>query len=80
MPRRILSREELLAEFKRREQEQKAMQQCIRSSKERICKNCKRSWYREIPPTGSFTDVAEYCGCRLKASLVDPSGSCENFA
>ena len=80
MARRILSRDELLEEFRRREKEQKDLQDAIIASKKRICKNCKKSWYREIPPTGSFTEATEYCGCRLKASLVDPSGSCENFA
>ena len=43
------------------------------------CKNCKRSWYKYVPPTGCFTEPSEFCGCRHKCDLVDPHGCCENF-
>lgn len=83
MSKKRLTGEELLEEWKRREQ--KNLKKYEEDLKKRLnsvskeCKNCECSWYRYIPPTGSFSEASEYCGCRKKASLVNPHGCCEEF-
>lgn len=83
MSRKNLTSDELFQEWKKREQAAKEEnERKIRIAKSNIpreCKNCKHSWYKQIPPRGSFTTPTEYCGCRKKSSLVDPKGFCDEF-
>lgn len=78
-----LTGEELLREWRRKEEELRIAREKEREEKlkniPRQCKNCFNSWFREIPPTGSFTEATTYCGCRIKTKLVDPCGCCELF-
>lgn len=48
--------------------------------REELCKYCANSFYRNFPATEKFLTPAEFCGCRVKQSLVDPNGRCECFA
>ena len=85
MARRVYSREELLKAWK--EQEEKLKEENEQKAKEekknfltKCCKNCSNSFYRLIPPTGSFTESTEICGCRVKVDFVEPNGTCKHFA
>lgn len=83
MSKTARSFEELLETWKKTEEENRLKEERQREEAKRHlpeqCKNCFNSWYRLIPPTGSFTESTEYCGCRLKNILVDPNGICESF-
>ncbi|MGN1302616.1 MAG: hypothetical protein ACI4VO_03090 [Clostridia bacterium] len=83
MSKKRLSGEELYEEFKRREAKNKEEnEKKLREARKNVpkcCRNCRWSWYRYVLPTGSFLEPSEFCGCRLKVSLVDPNGVCENF-
>ena len=83
MAKKRLSGEELFEEFKRREAKNKEENdkklEESRRNVPRYCRNCQRSWYRYVPPTGSFLEPSEFCGCRLKGKLVDPNGVCKKF-
>ena len=83
MGKKRLTGAELLEAYRAEERKAREKQEQVRQEKlltvEHKCKNCKRSWYKYIPPTGFFKDPSEYCGCREKNSLVDPQGCCESF-
>lgn len=83
MAKKRLSGEELFKEFKRREaknkEENEERLKEARKNVPRCCRNCQRSWYRYVSPTGSFSEPSEFCGCRSKGNLVDPNGVCEKF-
>lgn len=91
MARKTLTREELLkawAEMEKKERLSKGevivpaenapvMGTLLRKE---LCKYCANSFYRNFDATENFPTPAEYCGCRVKQSLVDPNGRCECFA
>ena len=83
MAKKRLSGEELFEEFKRREaknkEENEERLKEARKNVPRCCRNCQRSWYRYVSPTGSFSEPSEFCGCRSKGNLVNPNGVCEKF-
>lgn len=78
-----LTGQELLDAWKAKEEQirlekEKARKKALESVPNQ-CKNCANSWYRLVPPTGSFTEATEYCGCKIKIKLVDPCDVCELF-
>ena len=83
MSKKRLSGEELYKELERLEAEKKKeSERKLREARKDVpkcCKNCMNSWYRYVPPTGSFKEPSEFCGCKLKLSLVDPNGVCKKF-
>lgn len=84
MARKIYTREELLKAWKEQEKKIKEEEKEKRAKKElcttQCCRSCKHSFHRYIPPTGTFTEPSEFCGCRKKVAIVDPNGVCEKFS
>lgn len=81
MPRRVYTKEELLKAWKEKEEQiKKEKTEEVIPYVTKACKNCANSFYRYVPPTGTFTEPAEFCGCRKKVNLVDPNASCESFS
>ena len=84
MARETLTKEEFLkrwsemeAEKERKKREERVF---MAACKEKKCKNCDNSFYRFFPTTDNFSEPLEICGCRFKASLVNPEGPiCKEF-
>ncbi len=72
MPKKaVRSKEELLADLKKQEEQKR--------EERKKCKNCGHGFYKSFEATENFPEATEYCGCRIKCSLVDPNGCCEAF-
>lgn len=84
MARRVFSKEELLEAWRKQEKEIKRANDERQAEREfwttHCCRNCEHSFYRYVPPTGTFTEPSEFCGCHKKVDLVDPNGVCQDFS
>ena len=87
MARETLTRDELCKKWhemekerKERERKEEEERRLRASLKEKKCKNCDHSFYNFFPATDNFPESLEICGCKFKASLVNPQGPiCKEF-